>query len=271
MDEAKKNPQDSSSALSPQKLPISVVLLTRNEEGNLRDCLQSCDFAKELIVVDDESSDRTVDIALEFGARVIRRSLAGNWGEQKTFAIQQASQPWLLLIDADERVSPQLRQSIFQAVYHKEAKHAYWIQRENHFVSGKVTHGCLRPDWVLRLIPKEGAHAVGKVHESVVSPFPQSKLKGRFIHYPYRSWDSYYKKIDVYSRLAADRYLEEGKNCRFVRDVVFRPMWAFFKVYFLNLGFLDGKLGFIFSMNHYFYTMAKYVRYYYLKNHNGKI
>lgn len=78
-------------------------------------------------------------------------------------------------------------------------------------------------------------------------------------------------EIDFYSRLAANKYLDEGRNCYFFRDIVLRPLWAFFKVYFINRGFLDGKLGFIFSMNHYFYTMAKYVRYYYLKNHGGKI
>lgn len=254
-----------------EKLPISVVLLTRNEALNVRDCLNSCDFARELIVVDDGSTDDTVAIAEELGAKVFRRCLNGDWGAQKTFGIQQATQPWLLLLDADERVSPRLSASIRDLFRKPQEKRAYWIQRENHFVSGNATHGCLRPDWVLRLLPREGAFSVGKVHEAVISPFETEKLEGRLIHFPYRSWDAYYRKINLYSRLAADKYLQEGKNCSFLRDIVLRPIWAFIKVYFLNRGFLDGKLGFIFSMNHYFYTMAKYVRYYYLKNHDGKI
>lgn len=136
--------------MTKEKLPISVVLLTRNEELNIKDCLQSCAFADELIVVDDGSTDKTVEIAQELGAKVFNRSLAGDWGAQKTFGMQQASQPWLLLIDADERVSSKLRDSIRQVLSDSLQKRAYMIQRENHFVSGSATHGCLRPDWVLR-------------------------------------------------------------------------------------------------------------------------
>lgn len=254
-----------------EKLPISVVLLTRNEEHNVRECLQGCDFARELIVVDDNSTDRTAEIAEELGAKVFKRSLSGDWGAQKTFAIQQASQDWVFLIDADERVTPELRSSIQNVLLQEQEKRAYFVQRENHFVSGKAAHGCLRPDWVLRFLPKEGASSQGKVHEAVLSPFETARLTGRLVHFPYRSWDVYYRKIDLYSRLAADKYMLAGKDCYFFRDIVLRPMWAFFKVYFINRGFLDGKLGFIFSVNHYFYTLAKYVRFYYLKNHGGKI
>lgn len=257
--------------MSETKLPISVVLLTLNEEKNVRDCLQSCDFASELIVVDDGSTDQTVQIAQELGAKVFHRSLSGDWGAQKTFGIEQASQPWLLLIDADERVSDALKGSIRKVIESGGENFAYFIQRENHFVSGTASHGCLRPDWVLRLLPNEGASSVGKVHEAVLTPFATKRLSGRLIHFPYRSWDAYYRKIDLYSRLGAEKYLAEGKNCSFVKDILLRPVWAFFKVYFINRGFLDGKLGFIFSVNHYFYTLAKYVRFYYLKNHGGKI
>ncbi len=257
--------------MSEAKLPVSVVLLTRNEEQNVRDCLQSCDFASELIVVDDGSMDRTVRIAQELGGKVFHRSLAGDWGAQKTFGIEQASQPWVLLIDADERVTPQLREVIQQVLSQPENKRAYKIQRQNHFVTGKAQHGILRPDWVLRLLPRENASVEGKVHESVVTPYPVEKLKGYLIHYPYSSWDAYFLKFDKYTKTAAEKYLAEGRDCHFISDILLRPVWAFIKVYFLNRGFLDGKLGFIFSVNHYFYTLAKYVRFYYLKNHGGKI
>ena len=113
-----------------------------------------------------------------------------------------------------------------------------------------MKRGCLRPDWALRLLPREGAHSVGKVHEAVVTPFDEEKLEGRLKHFPYVSWDSYYRKIELYSRLSADKYLLEGKHCNFVSDILLRPLWAFFKVYVINRGFMDGKLGFIFSMNH---------------------
>lgn len=168
-------------------------------------------------------------------------------------------------------MTPTLRASIRDEVTGVKPKRAYLIQRENHFTSADVKHGCLRPDWVLRLLPREGAHSVGKVHEAVVTPFDEERLEGRLKHFPYASWDSYYRKIELYSRLSADKYLSEGKHCNFVSDILLRPLWAFFKVYVINRGFMDGKLGFIFSMNHCFYTMSKYVRYYYLKNYGGKI
>ncbi len=254
-----------------EKLPISVVLLTRNEEHNVRECLQSCDFARELIVVDDGSTDRTVETAKELGAKVFSRALNGDWGAQKTFGIEQACEPWVLIIDADERVTPSLKDEIEAVLQSTAPEQAYKIQRHNRLVTGRAEHGILRPDWVLRLLPRKNARVEGKVHESVVTPYPVAKLRGHFIHYPYASWDAYFRKFDKYTKVAAEKYLAEGRDCRFVRDILLRPMWAFFKVYFINRGFLDGKLGFIFSVNHYFYTLAKYVRFYYLKNHGGKI
>lgn len=257
--------------MSENKLPISIVLLARNEEINIRDCLECCSFAAEIIVVDDGSTDQTIPIAEELGAKIFHRAMNGDWGEQQTFGIEQATQPWIFLLDADERVTPRLQESIRRIVQEDKRETSYMVQRENHFVSGNCGHGALRPDWVLRLMPRDGASVRGKVHSEIVTPFPSKKLSGRLVHFPYRSWDSYYRKIDLYSRLAADKYMLAGKDCYFFRDIVLRPMWAFFKVYFINRGFLDGKLGFIFSVNHYFYTLAKYVRFYYLKNHGGKI
>ena len=253
-----------------EKLPISVVLLTRNEALNVGDCLRSCNFAQELIVIDDGSTDGTVAISEELGAKVFHRPLNGDWGAQKTFGIQKASLPWVFLIDADERVTPLLQQSLRRAIQGQKRR-AYRVQRENHFASGSATHGILRPDWVLRLLPREGAKVEGKVHEAVVTPFEVCNLQGRLIHFPYYSWDSYFRKFDKYTKVAAEKYLEEGRDCNFVGDILLRPIWAFIKVYLLNRGFLDGKLGFIFSVNHYFYTMAKYVRFYYLKKHGGRI
>ncbi len=257
--------------MTESKLPISVVLLTRNEERNISACLESCSFAQEVILVDDGSVDQTVQLASDAGAKVFLHAMNGDWGAQQSYGIAQATCPWIFLLDADERVTPRLQQAIREVARSSQIDSSYEIQRENHFVSGNASHGVVRPDWVLRLMPREGASVVGKVHPAIVTPFTSKRLKGRLIHFPYSSWDSYFRKFDKYTKLAAEKYLAEGRSCHFVTDILLRPLWALFKVYFINRGFLDGKLGFIFSVNHYFYTMAKYVRYYYLKNYGGKI
>lgn len=252
-----------------EKLPISVVILARNEEKKIEECLKSCEFAKEIILVDDNSDDSTIFIAKKYGAIIFNRALDGNWGAQQTFGIQQASQPWLLLLDCDERVSHKLRESISKAI--KDGKErTYCIQRENHFKHHSATHGPLRSDWVKRLMPNKGISVEGFVHPQIISKFPTEKLQGFLIHYPYDNAEQYYRKLNKYSELSANKYLKEGRSFSFLRDVVARPLWAFFKVYFINLGFLDGKIGFIFAVSHYSYTFQKYVRFYLLKNSDGE-
>ena len=253
------------------KLPISVILLTHNEEKNIADCLGSCKFAREIIVVDDESADQTVEIAGTFdGVKVFHRALNGDFAAQKDFAIAQAECDWLFFIDADERVTPELAEFIKKAVSENE-KYCYWIQRENHFQNMVVKHGTMRPDWVPRLMPRDGVRVVGCVHEAVLSPLPKRKATGRLIHYPYTSWDQVYAKLDHYSKLAARKLAEQNRPCGFFSHVVLHPIWAFFKAYFFNLGFLDGRPGFVFAANLYAYTLFKYVRFYQLKYFKGKL
>ena len=155
--------------------------------------------------------------------------------------------------------------------FRKNYKKAYWIERSNVFHHNKATHGVLRPDYVLRFMPKEGTNIEGFVHETISSTYPEAKLHGKMYHYTYDNWHQYFNKFNNYTTLAAKKYKENGKSCSFVKDILIRPSWAFFKVYILDRGFLDGKMGFILSVNHYFYTMIKYVKLYYLLKSNGKL
>lgn len=254
-----------------EKVPVSVVMLTRNEELNIKDCLERCSFAEEILIIDDGSTDSTVEIAKTFGAKILYRPLSGDWGAQQTFGIQNASQPWVFLLDADERVTETLTHSIRDAVQNV-TQYCYWIQRKTHYLSNdKEAHGALRPDLVLRLMPKAGSYVDGVVHPKIVSPYPEKKLKGDLVHYSYRDWGQYWRKFDKYTKLAADKYQLSGRKCSFAKDILLRPLWAFIKVYFINKGFLDGHLGFIFSVNHALYTMTKYVRLYTNKKTNGLI
>ena len=249
---------------------VSVLILARNEENNIKDCIESCNFADEVIVIDDNSTDKTKEIAEQLGARVINRSMNGDWGGQQTFAIQQAKYEWIFFIDADERCTPELGKEIRETIEKKE-HYTYWIKRKNKFHHNKATHGSLRPDYVCRLMPAKGSYVEGFVHPAFVTPYENRKLKSHMYHYTYDNWEQFMNKTNKYTTLAAEKYLDSHKNVSFWGDIVFRPIWAFIKTYIFDRGFLDGKLGFIFAVNHYYYTVMKYVKFYYLKNSNGKI
>lgn len=249
---------------------ITALILAKNEAENIKDCINSVSFVDEVLVIDDFSTDETKKIAENLGAKVIQRSMNGDWGGQQTFAIEQATHEWVLFIDADERISESLGKEILAVVNKKEA-YAYWIKRVNKFHYNHATHGTLRPDYVNRLFPAKGSYVTGFVHPTIVTPYDNKKLDGIMYHYTYDNWNQYFNKFNNYTRLAALKYQEEGKPCSFVKDILLRPLWAFIKAYILDRGFLDGKMGWILSVNHYFYTMAKYVRLYYLYKSNGKL
>lgn len=249
---------------------VSVLILTRNEEKNIATCINSCLFAKEIIVIDDGSTDKTKEIASSLGAKVISRPMNGDWGGQQTFAIQQASQDWIFFIDADETCSEGLAKAIDEAV-EKNEPCAYWVKRHNRFKYNSATHGTLRPDYVCRLMPKKDSYVEGFVHPAIITPYENKKLEGPMYHRTYVTWEQYFNKFNNYTTLAAKKYKKEGKSCSFFKDILFRPLWAFIKVYILNKGFLDGKMGWILATNHYFYTMNKYVKLYYLNKSDGEL
>lgn len=249
---------------------VSVIILAKNEEEKIGNCIKSCLFANEILVIDDGSTDKTVEIAKTLGARVLYRSMNGDWGAQQTFGIQQASFDWIFFIDADELCTPELAKEIEDVVTRNE-QGEYWIKRINKFIHNKATHGVLRPDYVSRLMPKKDSYVEGYVHPAIITPYGKKKLKAHMYHYTYDNWTQYLNKLNNYTTLAAEKYKKDNKKCGFFKDIVFRPAWAFIKMYILNKGFMDGKMGWILSVNHYFYTMNKYVKLYYLYKSNGKL
>ena len=120
---------------------VSVLILAKNEEKNIADCIKSADFASEIIVIDDFSTDKTAEISKSLGATVIQHALDGNWGAQQTFAIQQASQPWIFFLDADERISKKLAAKIVELVAKDDRRYAYCNARLNYFWEQPLSHG----------------------------------------------------------------------------------------------------------------------------------
>ena len=251
---------------------LTAIVLTHNEENNISECLDTCLFADEILVIDDFSNDNTVEIATSKSSkvRVLRRNLDGNWAAQRNFAINEAKGDWILFIDSDERVSEPLAQSIISSI-RKGVASCYSFKRVNYFHDGPLKHGVFRPDWVVRLFPKNKGRYERRVHERLVSSIPTSQINGELLHYTYKTWDSYWNKFNKYTHLSSLSYLEQGKRPHFFLDIIVKPFWAFFKIYFLNLGFLDGKLGFVFSVNHALYTLTKYIRFMTLYNNKGVI
>ncbi len=242
---------------------LSVCILTRNEEAHIAACMESASFAQEFIVVDDGSTDKTVEIAKVMGGgrtKVFFRGLEGDFGAQKTFAIEQATCDWVFLLDADERVTPELASEIQEIVRQDKQDACYDLRRSCKFFSKNLKYGTFRSSRIVRLAPRQGFTVEGRVHESCVSIYPTKKLNGWLEHLVFKDWENYIHKINQYSSIAAKQYFEAGKSSHFFTDIVFRPFWAFLKVYIFNLGFLDGKEGFVFSFGHSFYTMLKYVK-----------
>ena len=222
---------------------LSAVVIARNEESAIGACLDSLAWCQEIVVVDSGSTDRTREIAAEKGARVIDHEWEG-YGRQKNFAVRQATNDWVLCIDADEIVGPLLRASIEKALI-APAHRAYEMARRNRFMGAWLRHGEGYPDWILRLFDRRSAQwSDDPVHEKVVAQGPVGKLDGDLLHDSADSLHSYMEKQNRYTTLQAEA-LHRARIRHSVLKLVFGPIVRFVKFYFLRLGFLDGVPGLV--------------------------
>lgn len=220
---------------------LSAVLITQNAAARLDACLASLEFCDEIVVVDSGSSDGTPEIALRFNARVVTREWMG-FGRQKQFAVDQASHDWVLCIDADERVSPQLAASIKMAL-RKPAAPVYRMPRRNRFLGKWLRHGEGYPDWSLRLFDRRSARwSDDTVHEKVLYAVTPETLEGDLLHESAEDLRGYLDKQNRYSTLAARQLYERGQSAS-VLHMIGSPMVRFAKFYMFRFGFLDGMPG----------------------------
>lgn len=222
---------------------LSAVIITKNAASHLEECLRSLRFANEIVVVDSGSTDRTRELAAQHGARVIEKEWLG-FGPQKQFAVDQAKYDWVLCVDADERVSEQLRDSILEELSSPRT-HVYSVPRCNRFLGRWLRHGEGYPDWCVRLFHR--AHARWRddpVHEKVVTDTPIAKLKGDLLHDSAESLHKYLEKQNRYTSLQAELMRASGRRAS-VLNLAVSPLLRFIKFYLIRLGFLDGVPGLV--------------------------
>ena len=223
------------------RAPLSAVLITRNAASVLEACLDSLAFADEILVVDSSSTDGTVDLARRKGARVVQKEWLG-FGLQKQFAIEQASHDWVLCLDADERVSPELARSIERALA-APASPVYRMARRNRFLGRWLSHGEGYPDWSPRLFNRMNARwSDDLVHEKVLFAVTPGTLEGDLMHDSADDLATYLERQNRYTTLAARQAFEQGRSAG-VLHLLFSPVVRFIKFYLMRLGFLDGLPG----------------------------
>jgi len=238
---------------------ISVTIIAWNEEDRLRACLESITWADEIIVVDSESTDKTVQVARDFTDRIWVRPWPG-FAAQKNFALDQATGEWVLSLDADERVTPELQERIRTIVRTDGSAHGYRIPRRNLFWGAWVRHGGLYPDYQLRLFRRgAGRFVESAVHESVVVKGRVETVAEPLLHHSYRGLDDFVTRSNRYSALAAAEIIKRGGRIH-LADLALRPLGRFVSMYLLRRGFLDGWRGFVLAVlyaNYVFLRMAK--------------
>lgn len=241
---------------SPQRTGLSACIITLNEADRIEDCIASLAFCDEIVVVDSGSSDDTRERAAAAGARVLKRPFDG-YRSQKAFAVAAAEHDWVLCLDADERVSPQLRASIESARAQGFAgMNGYRFSRGTEYFGAYLRHGNAYPDRVLRLFDRRhgGWRGEREIHEHASVDGAVGLLHGDLLHHAYRSLTDQIQRLDRYARLMAEHRQERGKRAH-LSQIVISPFWRFLRGYVLRLGFLDGWRGLVFA-----YVEANYVR-----------
>lgn len=242
------------------RLPLSVIVTTLNEAHNIQACLASVKpFARELIVVDAGSRDRTIEIARDMGAITHVTPDWPGFGPQKNFALSLATQPWVLSIDADERVPDDLAAEI-TATLQSAACAGYAIPRLSQFCGRWIQHSGWRPDYVLRLFRRDaGRFSDHQVHERVIVDGAIGNLHASLLHYSTPDLHSSLDKTNRYSTAAAQSLFEQGKRASLAKAIG-KGVWAFIRTYVLRAGFLDGQEGFILAVANAEGTYYRYLK-----------
>jgi glycosyltransferase involved in cell wall biosynthesis len=245
-------------ANSSEPVAVSVVIAVRNESGNVTACIDSVRWAQEILVADHGSTDGTREEAERAGATVLQGAEASAIGALRNTAISQARNHWILVVDADERGTPELEQAVRNAIAAPSSS-AYRVPRRNFFLGREIRHGGWESDRPVRLFDSALRYDDSRVHEHVVTSGNPALLEASLLHYPYPSLDVYFEKFVRYSKWWAEEQTRRGRRAS-VAAMIFKPPARFFSMFVLRLGFLDGARGAILASLAAASVCAKYVR-----------
>jgi len=236
-----------------KKQKLSVVLATRNEAENLAKCLESVkSIANEIVIADEQSTDKTAEISKKFGARIISVPHSDNFHITKNIAIDSARGDWILQLDADEVTPPELSREIKSVITHQSSVNGYWINRRNWFLTRFLTKGGQYPDPTLRLYRKsKGRLPAQDVHEQAVVEGQVEHLKHDLLHYRDMSMEKYLEGFNRYSSFIADQMQHQQLNFgiwQAINHLAIKPFLVFINIYFRHRGYVDGMPGFIFAL-----------------------
>jgi len=245
-------------------LTLSVAIITKNEEANLLRTLAGVRWADEIVIVDNGSTDRTPEIARECGVKFFVEEWKG-FGAQKNSAIAKCTSDWVLSLDADEEVGAELAGEIRTLLGGEPQHNAYVLPRRNFFLGRWLRHGGYYPDPKLRLFRRGAAQFEERaVHETIRFEGPAGRLHGDLLHHAYPTLDAYIEHMNRYSALGAAQAIARGRTSRsivaFLWNVWVVPVATFKYNYFLRLGFLDGREGFLQHLYHSAYVSWKYAK-----------
>ena len=240
------------------KTPLSVAIITKNEEKNLPDCLRSVSFAEDIVVVDSGSTDETVRIATDYGCRVFVEKWKG-YGPQKTSAIAKTRHEWVLMLDADERVPMRTKKRIIDVVRGNSRSGGYSFPRKNILRGRWIKHSDWWPDRVVRLVKKDKGSLGSVTHESWVSRGTTIELSCPLVHHSYVSYADMFKRANHYATLIAEELFVAGKRAAPFTPIS-RGVGMFLKIYLLKMGFLDGLNGLVIALSKAWGSFLKHAK-----------
>lgn len=247
---------------------LAVLILTKNEEKNIVEVVHNAKkCADEVLIIDSGSTDATVRLAADNGAKVVYREWDNDFAAQRNFGLTQTNAEWVLYLDADERLNMELIGAI-KAVVADSSEKQYALVRKSVAFGQKFSYGVLRPDKVARLFPRKAVNWVNKVHERPICNLPLVTLAGHIEHYTYESWAQWAEKFNQYTTIWANNAYAQGKKTT-LPLVYAHAAFGFVHMAVIKLGILDGWLGLALCCNHFSYTLLKYLKLYELQKRQG--